>query len=254
MKAIVLTCDRYLTILDHTIQTYQNLWPSHPFTFRVPYQTYPSSLKEKYGDYIELIPSPKQIKLTVKTLLEDLPDSEWIYWCIDDKYLVQIEEEKVNEITHHIQRIQDPQICGVSFCRARGLMNLNKNKNNTIRLSNNIELIQRVYYNQIWFHQFLRVKVLKDLFAIFPDHDFKAKEMDQFKHGVKVPPEQKLYVSNKNMVIFGESTTRGKLTKNCVSSMEKMGLEIPSNMERSNQSIIIGKLPIRFLGIEVPFL
>ena len=33
MKAIVLTCDKYLPITDHMLYTYQKLWSSNPFTF-----------------------------------------------------------------------------------------------------------------------------------------------------------------------------------------------------------------------------
>ncbi|NER39631.1 MAG: hypothetical protein F6J93_37800 [Oscillatoria sp. SIO1A7] len=255
MKAIVLTYDRYVKVLDHTLHTYQNLWPSNPFTFRVPYQVYPHFLKEKYGDKIELVASPKQIKPTVEKLLEDLPDSEWVYWCIDDKYLLEIKEKKVTDIYHWVKNIQDPKIGSVMFSRSRNLLkrqNLNYNK--TIRGPENTVFIQRWNYAQIWLHQFVRVKVLKTLFAGFPDRDFAAKEMDRLKREQKVPRNQELYVAKKNMVIFGESTSRGQLTKNCVESFQKWGLEVPSNLERSDREIIIGKLPPKIFGIEVPFL
>ncbi|WP_249267850.1 hypothetical protein RVR34_16365 [Microcystis aeruginosa FBCC-A68] len=95
MKAIVLTCDKYIKFADHMIYTYQKWWPSNPFTFRVPYGDYPENLA-KYGDKVELIPmdsakvihpietekGTKQVSLirdTVLNLLKDLPDEEWIY-------------------------------------------------------------------------------------------------------------------------------------------------------------------------------
>ena len=81
MKAIVLTCDKYIKFADHMIYTYQKWWPSNPFTFRVPYGDYPENLA-KYGDKVQLIPMDcSQIRDTVLNLLKDLPD---LAQCVRD--------------------------------------------------------------------------------------------------------------------------------------------------------------------------
>ena len=48
MKAVVLTCDKYMPFADHTIQTYEKLWKNNYFTYRVPYNNnYPQSIKKR---------------------------------------------------------------------------------------------------------------------------------------------------------------------------------------------------------------
>ena len=107
MKAIVLSYDKYHPFADNMIQSYEEIWPSHPFVFRVPYQNYPKYLKDKYGDKIELWEAPYEIKPTVLSLISDLRDDEWIYWCIDDKYLAAIDEQAVNNTYRWVTEIAD---------------------------------------------------------------------------------------------------------------------------------------------------
>lgn len=253
MKAIVLTCDKYVNLVDHMIHTYQKIWPSNHFKFRIPYQNYPHFLHNKYGDKIELIRTKTEIKPTMQLLLDDIHDDEWVYWCIDDKYLIKIEEDKANKVYHWVKNISDPNVCGITFSRCRDLL---KDKNLKIKDGTFINNYGQIFFErrnflQIWIHQFVRAKVLKTLFDSFPDKEFVPKEMDYFIQGKQVPPTQKMYVSEKNMVVFGESTTRGKLTQNCLQSLRKYELEVPINFEQCEQKIIMGKLPRKLFGIEI---
>src|SRR2546429_173300 len=91
IKAIVLTCDRYHVITRHMIYQYDRLWPNHPFVFHIPYQKVggTDTKRTKY------FPSPSDIKGTVLHLLSEIDDEEWIYWCVDDKYPIQLPVDKV---------------------------------------------------------------------------------------------------------------------------------------------------------------
>jgi len=86
LKAIVLSCDRYRAITEHMILQYERLWPDHPFVFRIPYQR-ARGLDTKRTTYRQ---TPEDIKGTVLHLVADLDDEEWIYWCVDDKYPIQL--------------------------------------------------------------------------------------------------------------------------------------------------------------------
>ena len=86
MKAIILTCDRYRAITEHMMLKYRELWPDHPFTFRIPYQRLDGSAT-KDREYVR---TPDPIRETALTLLADLEDEECIYWCVDDKYPIQL--------------------------------------------------------------------------------------------------------------------------------------------------------------------
>src|SRR5437764_10740930 len=82
MKAIVLTCDRYRAVTEHMMLQYEKLWPDHPFNFRIPFQELGGTNTKR----IEYVKTPPEIRATVLELLRNLPDEEWIYWCVDDKY------------------------------------------------------------------------------------------------------------------------------------------------------------------------
>ena len=86
IKAIVLTCDRFRAITRHLILKYERLWPDHPFVFHVPYQ----ELRGTDTDRIKYHAAPEDIKGTILHLLADIDDEEWIYWCVDDKYPIQL--------------------------------------------------------------------------------------------------------------------------------------------------------------------
>ncbi len=249
MKAIVLSCDKYHQVTDHMIRAYQTLWPDHPFTFRVPYQNYPQDLVNQHKENIELINSPPNIKQTLLTLISDLSDQEWVYWCIDDKYPIFLDVEIVSNLYKYIKSIENLESQGLMFCRCRKLLfKHNLRTNSKIQIQPDISLVERKNYYQFWIHQFLRVSVLRELFQQFPDREFSAKEMDYFTGQVDnqtVMPfkkNQKMYVTLKNHAQFGESTHRGKLTANCYQSMISQRMIPNRDWKTSNVSLIMGRL------------
>jgi hypothetical protein len=239
MLAIVLSCDKYHPLTDHMISCYVRKWPSNPFVFRVPYQEFPQSLAWKFGSKIELVRTPRNIKKTVLSLLSDLDEDEWIYWCIDDKYLVEIDEAAANKSLEWIGQLDNPMDCGIMFCRCRKLLD-----NENLRLGTNVispfgqEYIQRKNYYQFWIPQFMRAGVLRALFKEFPDSEFVAKDMDTF-----TGQEEWLSVkvSIKNYACFGESTMAGMLTQNCSSSLVEAGIDAPG-FRVSSHEIFMGRL------------
>jgi hypothetical protein len=79
----------------------------------------------------------------------------------------------------------------------------------------------------------------------FPDIIDTAKEMDLLKKAVAKPEEHRLYVTEGCRSAFGESTSRGAITRNCVRSMRAMGMAIPSGERNfSDEEIIMGAEPI----------
>jgi len=246
MKAIVLTFDKYHPIADHMIHSYENLWPSNPFTFYVPYEKYPVELAKRYGDKIRLVQKkvgidPKLIKYTVLFLLEELEDEQWIYWCMDDRYIEAINENEVNKVYNWLISTNDAEISAISFCRYRELYD-EKYVYKDQELINSFDqvFVRRKNYIQIYSHQFLRVKVLRYLFKSFPDRPFNPHEMDKFIQNRYVPGSHKLNVSAENLVVFGESTSRGNITRNCANSFKRFGMKIPDGFVISERNKIKG--------------
>jgi hypothetical protein len=242
MKAIVLTYDKYRTLTEHMILKYQQLWPNYPFCFRIPYQNLPGENTSK----CEYIHCPIDIKGTVLTLLQDLNDDEWIYWCIDDKYPIFLDLPRIEVVMNWAINSSSNQCSSVLFCRIRDVLNgkaLRQNwigKDVKLRDSFGNCYLLRKNYEQIWIHQFLRVKVIRYLFEELPDTIENAKVMDSLKYKVSLPESHRLFVTKENLAIFGESTSRGKLTLNCYESIVRNNLPLPKLALDEDKTIILG--------------
>jgi hypothetical protein len=224
VKAIVLTFDRNRAVTDHMIFKYAEVWPNHPFHFRVPYQQLAPTMAP---DVVEYRKSPEAIKATVLTLLEDLGDEEIVYWCIDDKYPINFKVQAIEGIHGWLAKVAPAEVSGVLFCRCRAMLNDRYLTGRIIVDDSGRTYLERNGYEQIWIHQFLRVKVLRHLFESFPDEIPIARALDQLKTQVVKPPTHRIYVSSPNLAVFGESTLHGALTPNCHSSILQSGLALP---------------------------
>lgn len=223
------------------LNTYQQLWPGNPFQFIVPYQAYPAGLKEKYGDKITPVQTPKEIMPTMQRLFETFGDDEWIYWCIDDKYVTWIDAERARKIHDWVITIENPMVRSVTFCRCRQSLNPKFLDTDTPYTTPGRQVLYaKMVDSEPWVHQFLRGRVLKELFATFPNRTFAAKEMDEFYSSRPPVPGQKWLVTEQNLVTLGESTVRGKLTVNCVESLKRWGFELPSGFELSDRRVLMG--------------
>jgi hypothetical protein len=239
IKAIVLTCDRYRAITEHMIFQYDRLWPDHPFVFQVPYQ----ELGGVDTDRVKYLGAPSDIKGTVLHLLEEIDDEEWIYWCIDDKYPIQLVTDKITDLISNAMR--SPEVDGLLFCRCRATLNSPKLALYPGKVKNPFGDVyfERKAWFQIWIHQILRAKVIRYLFSHLPDHIPSAKEMDDLKDDVPKLAEHKLFVTRENFAVFGESTRRGVITQNCYESMIAAGIELPEWFRQPDgEYVTLGKL------------
>ena len=239
IKAVVLTCDRYRAITEHMIFQYDQLWPDHPFVFHVPYQ----ELRGVDTEQVKYLPAPSDIKETVLHLLTGSDDEEWIYWCVDDKYPIQLVTDKIGSFISHAMR--SPEVDGLLFCRCRATLNNPKLTLYPRKVKNQFGdvYLERKAWFQIWIHQILRAKVLRHLFTHLPDHIPSAKTMDELKNDVPKLPEHRLFVTKQNFAVFGESTSRGIITQNCYESMVAAGIEIPEWFHDPNgEYVTLGKL------------
>jgi hypothetical protein len=239
IKAIVLTCDRYRAITEHMIFQYDRLWPDHPFVFHVPYQ----ELGGVDTEGVKYLTAPSDIKGTVLHLLTEIDDEEWIYWCVDDKYPIQLITDKTASLISRAMR--SPEVDGLLFCRCRATLNSPKLTLYPGKVKNPFGdvYLERKAWFQIWIHQILRAKVLRYLFTHLPDHIPSAKAMDELKNDVPKLPEHRLFVTRENFAVFGESTRRGVITQNCYESMVAAGIELPEWFRHPDgEYVTLGKL------------
>jgi hypothetical protein len=239
IKAIVLTYDRYRTITEHMIFQYDRLWPDHPFVFHVPYQELGGVDTER----VKYLTAPSEIKGSVLHLLTEIDDEEWIYWCVDDKYPIQLITGKIASLIFHAMR--SAEVDGLLFCRCRTTLNNPKLTLYPRKVKNPFGDVyfERKAWFQIWIHQILRAKVLRYLFTHLPDHIPSAKAMDELKNDVPKLPEHRLFVTKENFAVFGESTRRGVITQNCYESMVEAGIELPEWFRHPDgEYVTLGKL------------
>ena len=222
MKAIVLTYDRNAVLAGHMIACYDRLWPDHPFIFRIPFQ----DERQVTGSGHEFISAPAPIRDTVLTLLNDLPDDEWVYWCIDDKYPVALDLEPVRSLYQAIDSGQAGECSGILFCRARRMLDPTCLTGAETRVGDQL-LLERRSWHQIWLHQFIRAGVLKYLFTAFPSEMENPGIMDRLKDTLEKPAGFRLFVTAENRAVFGESTFNGVITENCLESLAANGFKIP---------------------------
>ena len=245
MKAIVLTYDRYRLFTEHMLKTYSVLWPDNPFTFVIPFQD--NSTINSHGQRIELVNCKREIVPTVLCLLDTVGEEEWVYWCIDDKFLINIDKSAASSISHFVENISDRRVTGFCFCRARFLLD----PEHVAEVRNCPEhspfsLVRRLNYNHIWLHQFIRASSLRSLFLRFPKRDFQAIEMDTFTRqgpdAWKVPDDEIMYVTKENLMTFGESTVQGKMTRGCLDNMARLGVKTPDGFDIEEVDIRIGRM------------
>ena len=94
MKGVVLSFDPHLEIANLLVETYNRLWPDCRFQFRIPFtDRNPSSIFRAQN--VEFISTSPDIRSTVESLLCDLPEHEFVFWCIDDRYPIEIFEPTV---------------------------------------------------------------------------------------------------------------------------------------------------------------
>ena len=229
MYAIVLCCDSHHKFAYHTILTYQNLWKSNNFVFRVPWNdVYPEYLKEKFGDKIQLIKTPVEFKKTIEKIIEDINDEEWIYWCESDLYLEYINENEANLVYNFVKELSNKNVIGVTGSVPqlilRKKMRAFDDNSKTIIFSG-LNFKERSKWSNpnnisIWFHQYFRKKLLYKIFLYFKEPN-TAKGFDyqvNNNYGLikdNIWDNSIMYCLDHDIYILGESSSRGKILKNC---------------------------------------
>ena len=179
MKAIVLTHDQDRLFTQHTIATYETLWPSNDLVFLVPWnKKYPRELIEIFGEK-KIIPvqTEKPFKKTIYSLLDHTSDEEWIYWLLDDNYLHRIDCGLANCATDWLLTSAPENVYGLTlFCGSydheHGILDSEDAYQHPP-----ISLYKKRKITYQWRSQFWRAKVLRKLFVCLDEPSY-AKEMD----------------------------------------------------------------------------
>lgn len=218
------------------VKAYAKTWPDHPFTFRIPYQSGPLVQTPCCTHH----QTPKEIRETVFALLEGIPDDEWVYWAGDDLYPMWLDTRSLNRIVRMIE--SGSGLAAQSDCIHICASNVSDRKQyaadaRTGRIqsltSQSMKFVEVLDFDLIFMNLFTKAKVLRFFFEQLPEPSKLAKEMDTTKFLVKKPDDWKFHLTHKDLGVFGESSTRGVITKNCHDSMKKLDVSFRADRDLS---------------------
>jgi hypothetical protein len=222
LPAIVMTCDRYAALTRHMIRCYEMLWPDHPFEFLIPYQD--PRRRESHGR-MHFIETGKGFKETVMTLLDGFSDEQWVYWCIDDKFPIQLDVPKLDRLARAV--IEDD--CDGLFCLNLESLAPQIDPEHPVPVGD-VNMYPCRRYIRPWRHKFIRVSHLRILFDYIPPLIPFPRMMDAILAQTLIPESHRYKVHDTIVPfgLFGESTREGRITRACHESMQRLGMELPS--------------------------
>ena len=263
MKGIVLSFDPHLEIANLLVETYNQLWPDCRFQFRIPFTDRdPRAIFRAQN--VEFISTPPDIRSTVKSLLCDLPEHEFVFWCVDDRYPIEIFEPAVLRAVRDFAsdasgdvdsiKLTDLTVEGIEgklqrfprrWCRQLF------RRPDTQRVENDKTWRQREegvarepafrlagqgFFRQVghprngfYMPQFTTPAFLKQFFlASALPLKYGIREFHHFLLSTNL--EHKSYFPNTFLLSVGESTFRGRLSMVCYEQMLKFGL-VPPKIE-----------------------
>jgi hypothetical protein len=231
MKAIVLSYDKQVGLAELVVKSYLRLWKECPFQFMVPQNDDSSPhfdflAKQKN---VTLVRAPSSVRQTMSALLDGLDDNAWVYWCIDDRYPVEIDQPRIEMVFDFIASGAAEGLNGIKLTHWRETADTDRK---------DIWIGDRRFRFQVphttwgfWHHQFLKVKVLKEFFIAsgsigLPDsppalniYFHQLPMVDVFK-SIVVPPEEPI-------VQFGETLLDGKLLENAFKALVEYTCPVP---------------------------
>lgn len=229
MKAIVLSFDKQSGLVELTYKKYMELWPDCPLQFRVPYNGKSTNKSYEYfktKKNVELVKTPVDIRSTMQTLLNDLDDDEWVYWCIDDRYPIEIKNfGLLNNIYKTVVNGDVDRLNAVKLFAWKEELT-----GEALEIGGlGYRLQKPATLFGFWHHYFIKVAVLKYFFLsgnlskkysisdLTTTYHFK-KEISRLTY--TAVPEQ-------DILILGEPCFEGKLTSNGYELLKRYNCPIP---------------------------
>ena len=239
MKAIVLSFDDQLEIANFVVESYHRLWPACPFTFRIPYtERDPASVF--HAKSIEPILAPKDIRCSMQALLCGLPDDEFVFFSIDDRYPIEIYDlTTLVAVQQHVAtatRAPDAIRVTAPFREDRHPYTLVPEDK---LLINGVNFHRQSGCNfSFYMPQFVRAGVLRWHF-LHPSlpGKYTIREFQRFL--LSVPIGYPVYICEKFLIKLGEATIKGEITQSCLNDMKHFGLDGP-NVPRTSASRTYG--------------
>lgn len=234
MFAIVLTYDERIEFTKLVLFHYKKFWNNKNIIYRIPYN---NKLPNISFPNIQLKKTSKDIRSTIYSLINDIDDDEFVYWCFDDVYPVHAitpqiwnniynfinnkDNSKLLENIHAIRLIRLPAEYQSKLVNKFGINNVMFGKKTPFCIDG------------IWFHQFIKTRILK---LFFLNDKIISKHKLRDIYNISKNLNHNIYLPIANQCIFAETTRGPYITLNCIEDMQKLSLIIP-NMKCSGSRI-----------------
>ena len=271
MKAVVLSFDPHLEIANLVVESYNRFWPDCPLQFRIPFtERDPMSIFR--APNVEFIRTPPDIRSTMENLLRDLPEHEFVFWCVDDRYPIAINDLKLLRAIYDFAaensadidsiKLTDLTVDGVQGVigktpRLSLLKKLKPEKQNVSWRKTEEDTAREPAFaiaGQLFFRQLGHPKngfympqfatpafLKKFFFDPILSSTYGIREFHDFLLGATF--EHRSFFPDRFLVSVGESTFAGKLSAACHAQMLKLGLT-PPQIEIVNDYKIYSDRPV----------
>ncbi len=208
---MVLTFDAQIGFADLLVQRYDQLWPSHPFEFLIPYQDaggVPTSLND--NPRCRLVRAAGDIRSSMTALLDGVEDGDWVFWAIDDRYPIQVcEPDRLDQVTRAVMANEAPDIGAVRLLRWKE----NLSTETVVLGGVEFRLQQPGDTRGFWIHQFVRAGVLREVFL---NEDLPMVYSIRVLHAAyrargRPRMSERILVPSQSLLYFAEPCTSGKL-------------------------------------------
>lgn len=219
MDAIVLTYDRNHCFTQLMIESYQEMYPNHPFTFRVPYN---EEVPDWDYDNVEFVQVGVHFQDTINGLLEGIDDDEFIYWANDDRYLRKpVNQDQMDEIVAFTEAAPDwlDEIKTTSH-EGRGQGDFYFNIGG-VGFYNQIDYRGRGF----WMHHFMRAGLLKKRFNHNLRKNYPLKAVTA--NLIVSESKERIIMPERAVLLFAEPLRRGMISINGITDMRKYGISVP---------------------------
>ena len=226
------------------VAAYDELWPGHSLEFLVPYQSDNRSRSHVRRSRLTFVRTGDSFQDTMLGLLKGMEQEDWVYFCIDDKFPTRLNVPVMSQVMQSVSERHDEldEVAGLAFTRARNAIRWPGISITRLECFGQ-QAYQRADLSNFWFHQLVRVKVLRAFFQSLPIVS-AAKEMDG--HLKTLNFGLRFMTTKKHNLSLAESTSRGRITSAALKSLNARGIAVESQF-LENGTVEIG--PIQPQGI-----
>lgn len=213
MQVLVLTSDSRAEIAELMIARYNQIWPQHPFTFRIPYQSECRKLTTWGGGKRQWIPSPSDQNETLEAISSGI--DEWCYLTSDEWYPEKIDEQRFKRVLQFLEQPESSGLEGILMCHGQNLMASAMTGKYSDLSPNGERLCWLDAWHLSWPHGYFRSTILKEL----------------------AESPARLAVLENDAIILSKSIEEGTLLLNAVESLRREGraqpIDFPVHRDRS---------------------